>query len=238
VSLKKLFAISAIGLSLTGLLTYFSYPNKNRTTPVLYWVTDANPVRQQQVEGFHQWQIEQGHTSELGGPRVQLKIDSANRDLSKMIIQGVSGVGGDILDFHPHLAVRYFEKMGLLCDLSDDAKSHGFDQSQTFKSIAPELVVPSTDGRERQFAYPCNVTISLFWLNRSLFNKYGIDLPGSDWSWDDFEKLGLRFREASLAAGDGKVFVAPRPELMNMIRSHGLSIYNETASVCQLDSPQ
>lgn len=204
---------------------------------MLYWVTDANPVRKEQIDSFHRWQVKNGHQSKPGQPKVILKLDTANRDPSKMIIQGVSGVGSDIMDLMSGADVRYFESMGLLRDVSDDAKRLGFSLDKTFKSVGPELSVPKA-GTHRQYAYPCNVTTSLFWINRTVFKKYGFPLPTDQWTWTDFEHLGVQIRDASLAAGGPKIYMGARPEIVSLIRSFGLSLFNETGSACRLHHPQ
>lgn len=235
--MKKLFLFSAIGLSITGLLTYLSYPSQQNEIPVIHWVTDANPVRKEQIKKFHEWQVANGHTSKPGKPKVELKLDTANRDISKMIIQGVSGVGSDIMDLRSGSGVRYFESMGLLKDLSEDAKQHGYGLDRTFKSIGPELGVPNEEGF-KQYAYPCNVSTDLFWLNKAVFSKYKIPMPTNSWTWKDYENLGIQLRDASKAAGDPKVYIGARPDLLTLIRNYGMSIFNETGTECRLNDPQ
>ncbi|MBL8993864.1 MAG: hypothetical protein JNM63_11025, partial [Spirochaetia bacterium] len=41
--------------------------------PVLYWVTDANPVRQEQVRLFRQWLTNNRY------PDMEIRLDTANR---------------------------------------------------------------------------------------------------------------------------------------------------------------
>lgn len=52
-----------------------------------------------------------------------MKVDYANRDVSKQIIQGVSGVGGDVMDiWSPGGDMHYFKEIGILEDVTDSSR--------------------------------------------------------------------------------------------------------------------
>ncbi|MEM7682084.1 MAG: extracellular solute-binding protein [Planctomycetota bacterium] len=63
--MKYLFACIAIVLGVSGLAIRASYPDLGSDVPVLYWVTDRNPARADQVAGFHRWLIANGHCTEV-----------------------------------------------------------------------------------------------------------------------------------------------------------------------------
>lgn len=58
--MKTLFAI--VGLTLTGASAglWWSFPDRRSEVPAIYWVTDPNPAREQQVALFHDWLIDEG----------------------------------------------------------------------------------------------------------------------------------------------------------------------------------
>ena len=58
-------------------------------------MTDPAPERQDQVEDFNRWLIKNGHITTDGRPIIDLRIDSSNLDVFKLLIQGVSGVCGE-----------------------------------------------------------------------------------------------------------------------------------------------
>ena len=96
--MKYVFAVVAAILIASSFAIYASFPTVATDVPTIYWVTDQNPARVEQVRGFHQWLKDNGHTTPDGEPAVQLLLDQRNRDPRKQIIQGVSGVGGDVMD--------------------------------------------------------------------------------------------------------------------------------------------
>lgn len=226
--MKVMFSITALALSVLGLLTLWSYPTRESKVPVLYWITDPNPMRTLQVDRFHQWLIEEGHTTHDGQPRMLLKLDTGNSDKSKMIIQGVSGMGGDIMDLGSGGSVRYFKSMGLITDLTEVAQEKGFSVKETYPSLKSDLSIYE-NGEHRQYAFPCNAYTSLYWINRDVFKKYGIQEPNDDWTWEDFERLGL---ELKAAAQGETVYISQRPNVIDVARSYGLGLFNETLTRC------
>ncbi len=59
--MKYLFIAIAAALLLAGYLTARWMPDAQSEVPTIYWVTDANPARQEQVKLFHQWLVDNGH---------------------------------------------------------------------------------------------------------------------------------------------------------------------------------
>ncbi|MBN2312192.1 MAG: carbohydrate ABC transporter substrate-binding protein [Candidatus Hydrogenedentes bacterium] len=279
--MKYLFVATCVILVLLSVGTLLSFPNARTEVPVLYWVTDPNPAREEQVAIFHRWLINSGYgeevvlrttedvaafrgrnwtpamreaieTAEANGdagrlwaappgegalpitvraPLYELRVDSANRDVSKMVIQGVSGVGGDIMDINSGSGMRYFHSVGLLRDVTEAGKRLGFDPTQTFAAMEPELTL---DGR--QYGFPCNVALGMFWVNRATLKKFGQPMPPERWTFEEFERLGKAFVEAANPPGERQtVFYASSGHLEVMYRSLGLSMFNESLTRCALD---
>src|ERR1700712_2817554 len=63
--MKTVFAVIAVLLCAAAAGTYISYPDVRSEVPVLYWVTDINPAREEQIAGFHRWLITTGHGEEV-----------------------------------------------------------------------------------------------------------------------------------------------------------------------------
>lgn len=236
--MKTLFFSIAIVLSLASIGTVLSYPDRRSPVPVLYWVTGRNPAREMQVALFHQWLIDQGLVTEAGRPIMELRIDASNNDMTKKVVQGVSGVGGDIIDVYSGgVRLRYFQSMGMLRDLTEAGIEHGFSPAKTFAAIEPEITV---DGR--QYSFPSNVYALMYWVNQTTFERYGIEPPPRRWTLEQFESIGKRFVAAAntpaARAADGlrgRVFFADQVDLRVMHRSLGLSMFNETLTACTLD---
>ncbi len=230
--MKYLFLVIFVLLVLASVAMHISAPVAQSDVPVLYWVTDGNPAREQQIELFNQWMIRHGYTASDGRPAFELRMDVINRDPSKMIIQGLSGMGGDILDLGP-ADVPYFQAMGLLHDITDDAVRLGFDTSHTYKAIENDICING-----RQYAFPCNVYVNMYWVNNGTFRRFGLSPPPKRWTLDEFEAVGRAFVERANTPGKPRIaFFANAIDLKLMMRSSGLSIFNETLTRSMLDDP-
>jgi len=228
-TVKHLFLAVFVGLVGASLATWLSMPGMRSDVPVIYWVTDPNPARVEQVALFHQWMEKNGY------PRCELRVDTANNTDQKKLIQGVSGVGGEIMDVGT--TMRYLNAVGLLEDVTEAARKLGCDPSKTYPALESQIAI---DGR--QYLFPCNVFVQLYWVNKSLFRKYGLPLPPKTWDFETFERLGRQFVQAANRSADRlTVFFADRaqPPLVDIMRrSLGLSIFNETGTGCALDDPR
>lgn len=225
----KYFFVVCLGVLIAAsVFTHSINPETQSELPVLYWVTDPNPARVLQVSTFQEWLRQNGY------PEFELRVDTANADASKMLIQGVSGVGSDIIGHCGGQRMRYFQKVGLLTDVTTWAKELDFGPEYTFPAMEPELTV---DGR--QYAFPCNVYAHMLWVNKGTFARHGVPLPPKRWTFEEFEQHGKQFVEA---ANKGKtrrtVFFANGPNSRIWRRSMGLDVYNETMTRCILDDPR
>ena len=219
-----------IGLSVYIMLTQ---PEQQSARPILYWKTDPNPQRYDQIELFHQWLIDNGHVDASGGPVVELRVDTANTQST--LIQAVSGVGGDIMD----AGVFAFQSMGVLTDLTEDAQAMGFGTETTYPSVRSLL---TADGR--QYGYPCNAGSVGLWSNADTFKQYDLEAPPEIWDPDTFERIGKAFvKRANAGRPRQEVFfcqsmasgwTGPRM-IAAMHRSLGLDDFNETLTRCTLD---
>ncbi|MEO1237839.1 MAG: ABC transporter substrate-binding protein [Planctomycetota bacterium] len=122
--------------------------------------------------------------------------------------------------------------------MTDAAQTRGFGPEQTYPAIEPEITI---DGR--QYRYPANVSVSMMWVNVDAFRRYGLEPPPTRWTWDEFEALGLAFKEAANPPGTPAsqrrfLLSAIDPRLTQLYRSTGLSILNETLTASDLDDPR
>ncbi|MFL2542591.1 MAG: hypothetical protein ACJ0UT_11600 [Candidatus Latescibacterota bacterium] len=61
--MKRLFLICFLTLSAAGAATWMTEPDMGSDVPVIYWATDPNPARIEQVDKFHKWLVKNGHTT-------------------------------------------------------------------------------------------------------------------------------------------------------------------------------
>ncbi|MBL4574772.1 MAG: extracellular solute-binding protein, partial [Opitutaceae bacterium] len=227
--MKYLFAFALIGLSVASFST-FSNLSEKAETPVLYWVTGYSEERVKQAELFEKWMEENGY------PRVDLRIDViGKKQHEKNIIQGVSGVAGDIIDCYTG-GVDLYHSVGMLEDVTEVATEMGFDPSKTYPFVEPLF---SVDGR--QYAFPRLVSVGFHWVNVEAFQKAGLDPPDGDWSLDEFEQMGKIFVKALNTPGERQSVFLTREFVMVhrilMLRSMGVDIFNETETASMLAHP-
>jgi multiple sugar transport system substrate-binding protein len=233
--MRYLFLIALIVLLVAGAATVMTEPDLRSDVPVIYWATDLSSARFRQVDLFHQWLIDEGHTTPEGKPIVELRLDLIGRaDNSKKLIQSVAGVASDVMD----CSIGQMHALGVLEDVTDQAQALGFDPSKTYAALETELV---KDGR--QYGFPCNVSIICFWVNTERFEELGVETPPAEWDYETFERIGRDFVSKANIPGERQtVFFSDSATgwrayvfLVNMIRSQGLSVFNETMTRCTLD---
>ena len=128
----------------------------------------------------------------------------------------------------------FFQSMGVLRDLTDDAARMGFDVSKTYAAMVPEITMEG-----RQYAFPCNVSSLLYWINKSTFERYGCSIPPMRMTLEEFEAIGKEFVDAANPPGMHRtVFLCYSVRQNVIMRSLGLSIFNETMTRCTLDDPR
>ncbi len=233
--MKLLFCTLLLVLVLASVGIRWSFPDVQTDRPVIYWVTEKNPARELQVETFHAWLIKNGHVDDSGDPIVELRLDVANMGRTKQLIQSVSGVAADLMDTYD-ASIRLFDAMDVLVDLTEDAKAMGFDPSQTYPAIEPSITI---DGR--QVRYPANVDAAMMWVNVDALRRFGFEPPVSPWTWEEFEALGLAFRDAANPPGtqpNERRFLASDIPAERLYRTTGLSVFNETLTACVLNDPK
>ena len=219
--MKTLFTTAIALMILASFVTYFTKPEKTHNKPIIYWVTDANPVRAYQVDAFHTWLNETHPDVEM-----ELRIDTTNGG-HKTIIQAVSGVCGDIIDVSTWGSIDMYSKIGFLEDLNPVAKEHGFSVDKTFTSAADALQVEG-----KQVCFPCNLSVDLYWVNVGVFEDLGLKPPRSDWTLAQFVDLGKRYKEKVIekhgSSANTQYFLANGISLLPILRNWGLDLFNET----------
>ena len=229
--MKGAFLVSLGALGAASAFLYWSRPERKSTLPVLTWVTTDDPVKRETAALFMKWRAAQGL------PPCEMQIDHASGMMSsetappKQLIQGIAGLGGDLMDVS---FLEVFQKSGMLTDLTAAARRGGFGVDQTYPAIRNDFLV---DGR--QYAFPRNVDVEMCWVNRDTFRRYGIPEPPTRWNWDQFESLGKRFVAAANPPwSHRRGFFLSSLEPVVLRRGLGLATFNETMTRCLLDDPR
>ncbi len=229
----RLFVAIFLFLIAASVAIYWYIPDLHEERPVLYWITDTYPQQREQVKDFYRWLVAHGHTTPAGRPCMELRIDSANDDISKILIQGISGDCGDIVE-EGGFGLQVLQQAGMLEDVTEAARANGFDLGHTYSALEPEMIY---DGR--QYCYPRQVYGFVYVVNDQTFRKYGLNPPPTRWDLDEFESIGRQFVNAANPPGKRRtVFLANEVCTVYLWRSFGLSMFNETLTRCTLDDPR
>jgi ABC-type glycerol-3-phosphate transport system substrate-binding protein len=140
--LSKGLNMRALFLVILTILVFFSqvmvYINQSKTgvsnVPILYWVTDANPVRKEQVMLYRRW------LSNRGLPDVDMRVDVNNAGAQKTIVQSVSGVAADVID-NAGGWVYFFNEMGVTESVDDLEARFGYPDSDRSLVSMPDYVI-------------------------------------------------------------------------------------------------
>ncbi|MEM1098335.1 MAG: extracellular solute-binding protein, partial [Planctomycetota bacterium] len=196
---------------------------------------DKNPARELQVKRFHEWLLSEGHVDENGHPVVELRLDMGNNEDAKKVIQSVSGVASDLM-YTSGQSMRLLQAMGVLSDITEDAQTMGFGPENTYPTIASDLMLSG-----RQYRFPANLGIQMMWVNPALLRRYGLEPPETSWTWDEFERLGVAFKEAANPPGTHptqRKFIASGINAIVMDLTNGVDALNETLTASALDDPR
>lgn len=224
--MKKLFLAILAVLCIASVVTVVTLKGRN-TRPTIVWSASLCQERVDQVAAFHKWLRANGYVDKDGELLFTVQLENANNQ--SILIQAVSGMAGDLIDYVP---VKRFAPMGVLEDITDYAKEKGLDPGSNYGSARDLLM-----HEDRQYAYPCNLAASALLCNVDLFRKYGMNPPPEEWTPDQFEAIGKEFVRR---ANEGKprqetFFSGAMPEVIQLIaRSAGVDVFNETLTAPQM----
>lgn len=164
-------------------------------------------------------------------PNAEMRLDAASNDMSKKLIQSVSGVAGDVMEVYGDGNVQYMASGGLISDVTEDAKRLGFAPDATYSAMESAITYNG-----RQFSFPRNPVTSMYWVNKETFAKYGQQLPPKRWTCEEFEARGKAFVAAANPKGERQmVFFADSVDLFALRRTLGIDVFNETMTRCVLN---
>lgn len=225
--MRTFFAIVLGVLALATAALYWTVPGRRSDMPVIYWVTQNDENKRAVVDTFREWR------RDMGLPPVDLRIDNSNQDPTKKLVQGLSGVGADIFDLYGY-EMDLFASTGMLADVTEDAKRLGFSPAATYPNVKEDFVING-----RQYAFIRSAGVTLLWVNRDTFAKYGVAEPPYRWTMDEFEALGKKFVNAANPPGTRqRIYFANALSRDVLRRGLGLANYNETGTRSTLDDPR
>ncbi len=167
-------------------------------------------------------------------PRTEMRLDASSNDMSKKIIQSVSGIASDVMEVYGDGNVQFMASGGLVADVTDDAQRMGFGPDVTYQGMAASMMYEG-----RQYSFPRNPCTMMLWVNKETFAKYNQPLPPVRWDIEEFERRGKDFMAAVNPSGGRRtVFFANWISDFALRRTFGLDVFNETMTRCVLNDPR
>lgn len=223
---KTLVTVLLVLLSAAGLALHFTQADVKSSIPVLYLSTSPGPETDSILSAFQSW------LRESDGNAVDVQVDASDR--RKVIIQGISGIGPDLMPANLGADLRYLKAMGLTLDLTDRAKQGAFSPNAFGEVVADEVMVD-----RKQFACPTLLYVLMNYANLDTFAQLGLPPPPSRMSFDEFEAMGREFVARANPPGQKqRRFFCSSVSMLTLHRSLGLDVFNETLTQCTLDDPR
>lgn len=167
-------------------------------------------------------------------PKCEMRLDAASNDMSKKIIQSVSGIAGDVMEVYADGNVQFMASGSLVADVTEDARRLGFTPEMTYAGMEAAITYNG-----RQYSFPRNPVTIMLWVNKETFAKYNQPLPPTRWTVEEFEARGKAFVAAASPPGQRRlVFFADYIDTFALRRTLGIDTFNETMTRCVLDDPR
>ncbi len=87
----------------------------------------------------------------------------------------------------------------------------------------------------RQYALPYETVPTLMFVNRSLLNKEGMQVPDNDWTWDDLYEISRRVTKDTDGDGILDQFGTYNYGWMEAVYSNGAELFDENGTECYLN---
>ena len=219
-------------LVVLGVATFALYATRQAAVtsdaPVLYLAIPPGPDSLDTLKAYQGW------LKETGLPAVDLRVDPANSDATKVIIQGISGIGSDLIPTSFGADMQYLHATGLLTDLTPNSAQEGFGPETILPAARDETMI---DGR--QYGYPTLLYVLMNYINVDTFAQVGMATPPARMNFDQFEAIGKEFvAKANPPGQKARRFFCNGLAPLPMRRSLGLDTFNETLTRCTLDDPR
>ena len=130
------------------------------------------------------------------GVKVQLNVITWVEYWTLLEAGAMGGEMPDVFWMHINEAQKYM-RGDMLLNLNDYiAKDDAIDLNNYYEGIVD---IYSLDGN--QFALPKDHDTIALLYNKSIFDKYGVEYPNDNWTWDDYAAAAAKLQEAGKADG-------------------------------------
>lgn len=186
----------------------------------LVWVTDDNPTRRGQMDGF---------IETTGKP---IRIDPTNGGVEKVIVQSLGGVGPDVFDCGDASQLTAYVRAGIALDITDELKARGID---VVRDVFPGCLGQSTY-QGRVYGVPTNLAVDGIWVHEELVPPELIKNPPK--TWDEIAAVAQKFMKRD---ANGRVtqygLLFEWWAWKHFISSCGGLVFDEKGEKCLVDQP-
>lgn len=215
-------------LTLATIVVSMTRERETSEHPPVFMTGSPGPEMNERMDAFRKWQAARG------GAEVNLQLDAVNSGMSKVIMQGVSGMAADILQANGSAELGYYSSIGLLADLGPFAQQGNYAPERFLPAIRGEMLVEGI-----QFGCPVSIYLLVTYINRATFETLGLTVPPPQMDWDEFEQRGKEFvAKANSPEQRPRRFFVSGVNTSALRRSLGLDTFNETLTRCTLDDPR
>ena len=134
--------------------------------------------------------------SEKSGVKVSIDVITWNEYWTLLEAGASGGELPDVFWMHINEARKYMEAEMLLDLNSYIEADDAIDLSNYYEGI-----VNIYRNNDIQYALPKDHDTIALLYNKAIFDKYGVDYPTNDWSWDDYRDAAAKITEAGKADG-------------------------------------
>ena len=165
-------------------------------------------------------------------PNVKVKYESGilKEDYSSWLADKI--LTGDTPDVYIILEEDFslLSSIGALKNLNSYIlKDKNFDEQEYYKSV---LEAGTYNGYQYALPYECDPT--LMFVNKTLLQKEGIEIPNNDWTLDDFYEICQKVTRDSNNDGIIDQYGCYDYDWLDSIYSHGILIFNDQGTKCDL----
>lgn len=167
--------------------------------------------------------------------KVQYSVVTGNDYWTKLQLGFATGTGFDVFWMHPKNAYMYMPE-GALLNLTPYMNADKFD----LNSYDEKFKIPFRY-KGNMYAIPSFYNDIVVYYNKKLFKDAGLDVPKTNWTWDDMLAMGKKLTKRDGAKvktyGIGAE-IAGETFTYNFILQNGGKLYSEDKSKCVIDSPE
>ena len=167
-------------------------------------------------------------------PDVTITGTPSNWDgyFEKLATQAASGSMPDVVQMD-YLYINTYASNGSLLDLTPYTESGVIDVSTIDESLLESGII---DGK--LVGIPLTTSIVSFPTSVKVLEEAGVEIPSSDWTWDDFVEICHQVTEKTGKYGFGLIPSGDTNFFNYFVRQHGESLFNENMTALGYEDDQ